>query len=90
MPTPIRLAQLGRGRKWAEHVAETGKGIPIVDEEGREVAWLIPATEPVTEALLDELVQSGLWPRENLDYFQLRGGDVRFRYHRAQNAFVSR
>jgi hypothetical protein len=39
-----------------KYVAETGESLPIVDETGRELAWLIPATEPITGALLEELI----------------------------------
>lgn len=88
MKKPIRLSELGRGRHWAEYVERTGEQIPIVDADGREVAWLIPATEALSEALLNELERTGLWSAENLEGPRNRIGDPRWRYHRARNAFL--
>jgi hypothetical protein len=86
---PIRLSQIGRCRKWAECVANTGDRVPIVDDGGREVAWIIPALGPVTEAPLDELVRGGLWRRETLDMPSLSTHDRRLQHHRGRNVFVT-
>lgn len=88
MTQRIKLSQLGRGRRWAEYVGRTGEQIPIVDDTGREVAWLIPATEELSKELLDELERTGLWSAKNLEAPRKRMGDPRWRYHRAKNVFV--
>lgn len=50
----IRLKDLGRARVFAEAACQ-GEMVAIVGEDGRPVAHIIPATEPITEALVAEL-----------------------------------
>lgn len=51
MEQQVRLDQLGRGRLWAERAAD-GESIAVVEADGRPVAYLVPATEPITEKLI--------------------------------------
>jgi hypothetical protein len=89
----IRLSQLGRGRRWAEHVAATGQPLAIRDDAGQVVVWLRPATEPVTEKLLDDLA-SRLPDESAREGFRewtagMAGSDA-WVYHRASGTFRGR
>jgi hypothetical protein len=76
-----------------EHVATTGKPIAVVDDAGQEVAWLIPATEPVTEAVLAEM-EARLVDDEARETFRAwtegLAGNPGFVFHRASGTIRSR
>lgn len=88
MGDSIRLSQLARARRRTELVSQTGEPVSIVDDEGREVAVVIPATEPVTEALLDELTRSGRWTEEAVEGVRWTVGRPRVAYSRSRNKFI--
>ncbi len=87
----VRMDQLGRGRRWAERAVQ-GERIAVLDDEGREVAWIVPATEEITTGLIAEFLSRHpqlsdevrqRW-REELQGLANAG----WRYHRARDCFV--
>ncbi len=88
----VRLAGLGRGRRWAE-LAEQGHTVTVLGDAGEPVAYIIPATEPITDAVIEEYIErrGSAWPKtvrakvaRELRAFRQGGG----RYHRARGEFV--
>lgn len=88
MGDPIRLSQLGRARRRTELVSQTGEPVSIVDDGGREVAVIIPATVPVTEALLEDLVRSGRWTAEAVEGVRWMIGRPQAAYSPSRNRFI--
>jgi antitoxin (DNA-binding transcriptional repressor) of toxin-antitoxin stability system len=90
----IRVAALGRGRKWAESVAESGEAVEILDAAGTPIAYLIPATEPITEELLEQMAgayaaRHGWKERERAAWVREQRWMVgRGRYHRVRDVFL--
>jgi hypothetical protein len=88
----IRLSQLGRARRWAEDVAATGEPLAVVDDAGQELAWLIPATESLTEELLSEIA-ARLVDDEARETFRAwtegLAGNPAFVYHRPSGTIRS-
>lgn len=87
----VQLDQLGRGRRWAERAME-GEQIAMVDGDGDTVAWIVPATEPITEELIEWWVTR--WPQLTDEQREQRRDELRglarhgWRYMRAQDGFT--
>jgi hypothetical protein len=87
----VRLDQLGRSRPWAERAAH-GECIAVVNADGRPIAYLIPATEPITREFVTWYLDR--WPqlddasrrvmREHLRAMARAG----CRYSRARDVFL--
>ncbi len=90
-PNQVTLAGLGRGRRWAERAA-AGEPIEILGDDDVPVAWLIPATEPITDELLAWYVRRYGGPTKSARrklMSSLRGlQQGGWRYHRAIDRFV--
>lgn len=87
----VKLEQLGRRRRWAERAAQ-GERIAVLDDDGREVAWIVPATEEITTELITELMgrhsHLSVEARQRLRK-ELQGlAEAGWRYHRARDCFV--
>jgi antitoxin (DNA-binding transcriptional repressor) of toxin-antitoxin stability system len=86
-----RLSGFGPGRHYVER-ASAGEIVAIVDDEGRPVAYLTPATEEVTETFIAEyLRQRPGWDEEARQSFistARRLAQEGYRYHRLTNRFL--
>lgn len=83
----IHPDRLGRGRQYADLAAEGQMG-SVVDEGGDPIAHIIPATEPITDALIDELKDTGAAKGDFLEFIRNVKDQPGFRYQRAGNAII--